>query len=215
MKRHFCVLMVLLSVLMLTSSAFSATWTNSRSNDTFSFTGTTVSTSTQQSGHGMTYYRVSGSADISGSADALGDDDEYEATMWLEVTGDTGSNPVPGRDKIDETQKRDEFTQGAAKILFRKQIVASVSPGSIIPGQHVTSSFTDSTSVSYVDGSYTSCSGLSASPACSGSLSGEVLKSMGSVPVESLGFGSKDNTATGCFADDGEDKCHKPFLETV
>ena len=112
---------------MLTSSAFSGTWTDSRSNDTFSFTGTTVSTSSYFSGRGSPFWQVTGSADISGSADVLGDDDEYEATMWLEVTGDTGSNPVPGRDKIDETQKRDEFTQGAAKILFRKQIVASVS----------------------------------------------------------------------------------------
>ena len=62
MKSRFCVLMVLLSVLMLTSAAFSATWTNNNSNNTFSFTGTTVATSTQHGGHGTTYYRVSGSA---------------------------------------------------------------------------------------------------------------------------------------------------------
>ena len=90
---------------MLTSSAFSGTWTDSKSNNTFSFTGTTVSTSRYLAGRGTPVYQVTGSADISGSADALGDDDEYEATMWLEVTGDTGSNPVPGRDNIDETKR--------------------------------------------------------------------------------------------------------------
>ena len=212
MKRLFYVLMVLLSVLMLTVSVFSRTWTDSKSNDTFSFTGTTVSTSTQHSGHGTTHYRVSGSADISGSADPFGESDsEYSCELWLMVSGDISSSPFPDKDNID-TKKIENgvnydtytSTSGAAAILYKSHIVSRTRKNSNNPfSKVVTRSLSDSTSASYVASSYSSPTGLSASPEVHGSLSGSLMNYVGSKSVKPLSFSSNPNPATGDNPDDG------------
>lgn len=221
MKSRFYVLMVLLSVLMLTSSeTFSATWTDTNSNDTFSFTGTTVATSTQRGGHGRTYYRVSGSADISGTAYALGDNTVYNAELWLMVSGDIDSSPFPGKGKIDQKKITngvfyDTHTSGAAKILFKSHPVGSLANFEFDPTQAQTQNrLSDSTSASYVKGSYSSPTGLSASPEVYGSLSGTLMNHVGSKSVKPLTFKSETNTATGDSPDDGtgnrvSEKCHR------
>ena len=220
MKRRFCVLMVLLSVLMLMSSAFSATWTDNASNNTFSFTGTTVSTSTQQSGHGTTYYRVTGSADISGTADALGDNTVYKAEMWLMVSGDINTSALPSKDNIDQKKIensvfRDTHTLGAAKILYKSHPVGSLADSEFDPTQAQTqTSLSDSTSAYYVNGSYSSPTGLSASPEVYGSLSGTLMNHVGNKEVIPLTFKSDTNTATGENLDDGSrnivaEKCQR------
>ena len=221
MKRRFYFLMIFLSVLMLTQAAISGTWTDTNSNNTFSFTGTTVSTSTGQGGHGTTYYRVSGSADISGTADALGDNTVYNAKMWLMVSGDINSSPFPGKGNID-TKKitngvfYDTYTSGAAKILYKSHPVGSLANFEFDPTQaQAQNSLSDSTSSpTYVKGSYTSPSGLSACPEVYGSLSGTLMNHVGSKSVTSLMFQSDANCAEGDSDDDGSEnvvseKCHR------
>lgn len=230
--RRFSALIIFFGALFCVHVAISAMWTDNASNNTFSFTGTTVSTSTAQSRYGMIYYQVSGSADISGTADPLGDDDEYEATMWLETSG-KNSGLIPGRGNIDTNKKsgsifRDEYSNSGGKVLYTKHIVASVSPGLIIPGQHETRSMSDSCNHSYVDGSYLSPTGLSASPHCSGNLSGTLLKAMGNpnLDPDPLSFSSKPNPATGDTLDDGsgtvaaekcdrKGNCNEPMTATA
>ena len=71
----------------------------------FTLSGTTVSTSGGHGGHGTTYYRVSGNASMSGSADAGVQGDVYQAEMWLEVSSKDAAG-VPGRGNI-QTNKKD------------------------------------------------------------------------------------------------------------
>ncbi len=219
MKTRFRFLMLFVGAFLLTLPAISGTWTDTNSNNTFSFTGTTVSASTAQGGHGTTYYRVSGSADISGTADALGDNTVYNAKMWLMVSGDINSSPFPGKGNID-TKKitngvfYDTYTSGAAKILYKSHPVGSLADGEFNPiAAQAQNSLSDSTSGYYVKGSYTSPSGLSACPEVYGSLSGTLMNHVGSKSVTSLMFQSDANCAEGDSDDDGSEnvvseKCH-------
>lgn len=158
MKRQLMFLLIFLSMFLLTQAAISATWTDTRANNTSSFTGTTTSTSTQLSGHGATAYTVTGYASISGTADPLGDDDEYDAEMWLEASGKDAAG-VPGRGNIDTSQNEDEYGTSTGKVGFAKGRVASVTPTLITPGTHRVRSLSHSISHSYVTSSYSSPSG--------------------------------------------------------
>ena len=221
MKTRFPFLLILLCLFLFPDASFSGTWTDSNSNDTFSFTGTTVSTSTQHGGHGTTYYRVSGSADISGSADPLGDNTVYSATLWLSASGDINSSAFPGKDNID-TEKisdgvySDSYTSGAATILYTSHPVGSLADGEFNPiAAQAKKSLSDSTSSpTYVKGSYSSPSGLNACPEVHGSLSGTLMNYVGSKSVNSLSFQSDGNCAGGGGGDDGSGSvaneiCHR------
>ena len=224
MKSRFCVLMVLLSVLMLTASeTFSATWTNTSSNNTFSFTGTTVSTSRYLAGRGTPVYQVTGSADISGTADALGDNTVYKAEMYLMVSGDLNTSAFPSKDNIDEQKITngvfyDTHTSGSAKILYKSHPVGSLANSEHNPlSDQTQNSLSDSTSKSYVDTDPTSPSGLSASPEVYGSLSGTMMNHVGSKTVDPLTFKSDPNSVSGSDSDDGSgnvasEKCQRKQL---
>ena len=231
MKSRVAFFLIFLSVLLLTQTAISGTWTDTRSTNTFSITGTTVSTSTQQGGHGTTYYRVSGNADISGNAYPLGDDDTYEATMWLEASGKDSSS-VPDRSNIDKNKKsggiyRDKYRSATGVVLYKRHNVAHTHTVVVVPGIYKANSLSDSvSSPTYVKGSYSSPTGLSASPYCYGSLSGSVRKSTGGSSPTTLTFRSGSNTSTGDSPDDGseqivaeicsrKDHCQKPFTATT
>ena len=228
MKRRFAVLMIFLGVLLLTQIAFSGTWTDTRVTNNFSITGTTVSTSTGHGGHGTTYYRVSGSADISGKADPMDTGDVYEATMWLEASGkDVGG--VPGRGNIDKNKKEGDIfkdvyrsSNGTGTILYKKHAVGSASNNPINPSTYTANSLSDSVSHYWIDGSYSSPTDLSASPYCYGILSGDLGKAAGGASLTTLTFRSVDNDSDGDSPDDGTEilaseicnrkkHCQKPF----
>jgi len=103
MKMRKTFLLIFLSVVLFASPAISGTWTDTRSTNTFSITGTTVSTSKKLAGYGSESWHVTGYASISGTADPLGDDDTYEATMWLETSGKDSSG-VPGRGNLQTSK---------------------------------------------------------------------------------------------------------------
>jgi len=210
MKTRFSFLLILLGLFLLTHAAFSATWTNNNSNNTFSFTGTTVSTSRYLAGRGTPVYQVTGSADISGTADPFEEiNSEYRAEMWLMVSGDLNTSPFPGKGKIDKQKitngvNYDTFTSGSANIVYKSHPVSKSYKNQGNPLSGVKSrSLSHSTSASYVDTDPTSPSGLSASPEVYGSLSGTMMNHVGSKSVKPLSFQSESNTATGANPDDG------------
>lgn len=231
MKR-FSALMIFFGVLLWTQAAISKTWTDTKSNDTFTFTGTTVATSGYLSGRGTPFYQVKGDADISGTAYALDNSDEYTAKMWLMTSGDLDSSSFPGKGSINTSAKqggvyRDTASRGDADILYKSHIVASASNAQVLPGSYTRNSLSDSLSSSYVDTSYSSPTGLSASPEVYGSLSGSPRKAMGnpSLDLTPLTFESPENKATGENPDDGtgnqvaelcdrKGRCQKPGTAT-
>ena len=223
MKTRFAFLLILLGLFLLTHAAFSATWTNTSSNDTFSFTGTTVSTSRYLAGRGTPVYQVTGSADISGTADALGDNTVYNAVLWLMVSGDINSSSFPSKYNINKNRItngvfHDTYTRGTAKILYTSHPVGKLANSEFDPTQaQRKKSLSDSTSASYVDTDPTSPSGLSASPEVYGSLSGTLMNHAGSKSVIPLTFKSDPNSVTGSDSDDGSgnvvaEKCRRKQL---
>ena len=208
MKTRFSFLLIFLCLFLLTSTAFSATWTRTKSNDTFFFSGTTTSTSNQLAGHGTTYYQVSGHASISGTADALQAGDEYQAEAWLETSGKDVAG-VPGRGNIKTNQKDanganyDDHRTSTGEVVYKKHIVGSASDAQVLPGTYKANSLSVSSSHSWVGGSYTSPSGVSVSPYCYGSLDGELLKGMGAATLERETLRSGDNPASDDTPDDG------------
>lgn len=68
MKTSVSFLLIFLSLFLLTPLAISGKFADQKSNGTFSFDGSTTSTSSKLSGYGQNYWSVSGSAYISGSA---------------------------------------------------------------------------------------------------------------------------------------------------
>ena len=207
MKRFYCVLMVFWSLLFLTDAVLSKTRTRTVSNNTFTFTGTTISTSKKLAGRGPSLWQVTGNADISGNAYPLGDDDTYEATMWLEASGkDAGG--VPGRGNINTNKKEggiysDKHETATGVVFYKRHNVAKASKTVILPIFTANSMSGSAVSPPYVKGSYSSPTGLSASPYCYGSLSGVVRKSTGALSPTPLTFRSGDNTSTGDTPDDG------------
>ena len=157
MKTRLAFLMFFVGAFLLTQSAISATWTDTNANDTFSFTGTTVSTSRYLAGRGTPVYQVTGSADISGTAYALGDNTVYNAELWLMVSGDIDTSPFPGKGninkkRIENSVYHDTHTSGAAKILYTSHPVGSLAQFEGDPTQaQRKKSLSDSTSASYVD----------------------------------------------------------------
>ena len=231
MKTRFRLLILFIGAFMLTQSAISATWTRTGSNHTFSFTGTTVSTSRYLAGRGTPVHQVTGSADISGTADALGDNTVYKAELWLMVSGDITTSSFPGKGNINKKRIEDSVfydthTSGAAKISYTSHPVGSLANFEGDPTQAQTQkSLTRSLSSSYVDTDPTSPTGLSASPEVYGSLSGTIMNHVGNKSVTPLTFRSEDNPATGDAPDDGGKQiaaeicqragnCGKPFTAT-
>ncbi len=203
MKRRLLFLLIFVSMFLLTQAALSATWTDTRANNTFSFTGTTISTSKKLAGYGSESWHVTGYASISGNADPLGDDREYDAEMWLEASGKDAVG-VPGRGNIDTSKDDDEYSTSTGKVGFAKGKVSSVTPTLITPGTHEVTSLSDSISHSWSDSS-SSPSGLSVSPYCYGTGRGDIGKASGGGTVTGLTFRSVDNDADGETPDDGEE----------
>lgn len=207
MKTSFCVSILFMCLFLMTPTAFSGTWTRSTSNNTFYLSGTTISTSKKISGHDATYYQVSGSASISGTADALQAGDEYEATAWLETSGKDSSG-VPSRSNIQTSKKvggvyTDEYSTTTGEVVYKKHIVGSASNNQIFRGTYKARSLSASSSHSWVGGSYSSPSGTSVSPYCYGSLNGSLLRSTGGATLTPLTFRSGSNPASDDTPDNG------------
>ena len=233
MKTIRFFLIFFLCVFFMTQSAFSGTWTDSRSNNTFSFNASTVSTSSHLPG--MTgqaeYWEVTGSAEISGTAEPLGDNRVYTAYLWLMASGDLESSPFPGKDNIDTKRIEnsvysDSHTSGDASISYKSHPVASLATSEFNPAQvQVQNSLSNSLSASYSERNYTSPTGLCASPEVHGSLSGTLMNFVGSKSLKPLSFQSKANKACASSPDKGkkivaeeacdrEGSCNKPGTAT-
>ena len=208
MKTSVSFFLIFLSLFLLTPLAISGTFADqSPDHRAFSFDGSTTSRSSGHGGHGTTHYRVSGSANISGTAIELGQDSVYKGKLWLMVTGDLDSSPFPGKGNID-TSKHDgvaeTFTKDDAKILYLSHPVGSIAPGEVsVYDSQVARELTGSLSASYLKGSYSSPTGLCASPEFFGSLSGTLMNHSGSQSLSSLSFKSETNKACADSLDDG------------
>ena len=223
MKTRFSVSLIVVCLFLLTPSVFSATWSRSTSNDEFYLSGSTTSTSDKISGHGTTYYQVSGHASISGTADALKAGDEYEAEAWLETSGKDSSG-VPSRDNIETDDDSHRTTTG--EVVYKKHIVASVGENPVLRDTYKANSLSASSSHSWVGGSYSSPSGVSVSPYCYGRLNGEILKAAGAATLIPLTLRSGENPASDDTSDDGKknivteicqrgESCGEPGTATV
>ena len=100
MKTRFSFLLVLLGIFLLTPLAISGTATDRKSNDTFTLSYTTISTSKELAGYGSKSWHVTGNASISGNAIELGQDGVYDCELWLYASGDIDSSPFPGKNNI-------------------------------------------------------------------------------------------------------------------
>ncbi|MCG9131570.1 hypothetical protein J5I95_07810 [Candidatus Poribacteria bacterium] len=227
MKTRLIYLFIFLFIFLLTPLAISGTWTDTRAINPFSVNGTTVSTSQHLPGMmgQAEYWVVTGYASISGTADPLGDDDIYEATIWLEASGKDAAG-VPGRGNIDTSKDNDEYRTSTGAIRYATGTVASVSKFQLIPGTHQVKQLSDSVSHSYSKRSYSSPTDLSVSPYCYGSLSGDIGKASGGATLTTLTFRSTDNDADGDTPESADEilaaeicqrkqHCTKPFTATT
>ena len=103
MKTRVFFLLVFLCLFLLPHPVISKKFVDqSPDHDTFSFDGSTTSTSSHLPG--MTgqaeYWEVMGSASISGTATELGQDRVYDCELWLMATGDLVSSPFPDKGNI-------------------------------------------------------------------------------------------------------------------
>ena len=228
MKTRLTFLFVFLSIFLLTSLAFSGRWAGqSPPHDTFSFDGSTTSTSSHLPG--MTgqaeYWEATGSASISGTATELGQDRVYKGELWLMATGDIVSSPFPDKGNIaaeagsdGSGAKQKIVPKGDASILYRSHPVGSMAPDEINFGDsQVQRTLSRSLSESYSKRSYSSPTGLCASPEVHGELSGTLMNFSGSQAVSPLSFQSKDNKACADSLDDGteviaSEKCFRQTL---
>ena len=184
MKTRVSFLLIFLSLFLLTPLAISGKFADQKSNGTFSFDGSTTSTSGGHGGHRTTFYFLSGSASISGNAIELGQDTVYKGELWLMVSGDIVSSPFPGKDNIDTTKHdgiAETFTKGDASILYLSHPVSSIAKGEVnIYNSQVVRELSESLSESYFNGSFSSPTGLCASPEFHGALSGTLMNHSGS-----------------------------------
>ena len=143
MKISVSFLLIYLSLFLLTPLAISKTFADqSPEHDTFSFDGSTKSTSGKMSGYGQDSWYASGSATISGNAIELGQGRVYKGELWLMVTGDLASSPFPGKGNIaaeagsDGSGAKEKIvTKGTAKILYRSHPVGSLAAKVVFQGR--------------------------------------------------------------------------------
>ena len=230
MKTPVSLSLIFLFVFLLTPLVLSGKFSHGTSRDQFSFTGDTTSTSSQHGGHGTTYYRVSGSASITGTAEAYTETDaEYDCEMWLMATGDIVSSSFPSKSNIDTSEHEgiaEVFMDGDASILYLSHVVSKSRKKRYIPfSKKKKRQLSDSLSESYVKGSYSSPTGLCASPEVYGSLSGDLLNFVGTKSLRPLTFESNENKACADSPDDGSEtvatelcfrgrNCQKPMTAT-
>ena len=222
MKTRISFLLFFWCVLLLVPPVLSKKYSDTKSNDTFSFDGTTTSTSSKMSGYGQNYWSVSGSAYISGKAIELGQDLVYKAELWLMATGDLDSSSFPSKDNIDTTKHdgvAETFTKGDASILYLSHPVGSVVPGEVnVYDSQVARELSESlSSPLYSKSSPSSPTGLCASPEFHGDLSGTLMNFAGSKSVLPLSFRSKANKACADSPDAGAEviageKCKRGSL---
>ena len=81
MKTRVSFLLIFLCLFLLTPPAISGRFADQKSNGTFSFDGSTTSTSQKLAGHGMQSWHVTGYASLSGSAIELGQDSVYRGEL--------------------------------------------------------------------------------------------------------------------------------------
>ena len=230
MKTRVSFSLIFLFVFLLTPLAISGTFSHGTFRDQFKFTGDTTSTSSQHGGHGTTYYRVSGSASITGTAEAYAETDaEYDCEMWLMATGDIVSSAFPGKGRINTSEHDgipEVFTDGDASILYLSHVVTKsratrYNPASKRKERQLSAPLSES----YVKGSYSSPTDLCASPEVYGSLSGTLLQFSGTKSLRPLTFESDDNKACADSPDDGSEtiatelcfrgrNCQKPMTAT-
>ena len=202
----------------------SKNYSDTKSNDTFSFDGSTTSTSQKLAGYGSESWHVTGYASLSATASELGQDSIYKCELWLMVTGDLDSSPFPDKGNIaaeagsDGTGgKQKLIRKGDASILYRSQPVGSLAEGEVnIYDSQVVKSLSRTLSESYAN-SASSPTGLCASPEFHGDLSGTMMNFAGSKSVLPLSFKSKANKACADSPDAGMDviageKCKRGSL---
>ena len=208
MKPRIIFLLIFLCLFLLTPVGFSGTWTDIHSNGTFSFTGTTISTSSKLTGYGSESWHVTGNASISGTAIELGQDTVYDCELWLYASGDIDSSPFPEKKDIDTSRvengvNQDVFTKGDASISYLSHPVGSIAPDEVnFYDSQVARELSRSLSESYANSS-AGPTDLCASPAVHGNLSGVLLNHVGSKSVVPLSLASKTNKACADNLDDG------------
>ena len=102
MKSRIIFLLILLGLFLQTPVAISGTASDVKSNETFSLSYTTISTSSKLAGYGLESWHVTGNASISGTASPFDEvDSEYDCEMWLYASGDIESSPFPGKGDVD------------------------------------------------------------------------------------------------------------------
>ncbi|MDE0465967.1 MAG: hypothetical protein OYL97_02830 [Candidatus Poribacteria bacterium] len=213
MKTRVSFVLVFLCVLLWVPPVLSKKHVGQKSNGTFSFDGSTTSTSSHLPG--MTgqaeYWEATGSASISGTATELGQDRVYDCELWLMATGDLDSSAFPDKGNIASEAESDGsgakqkiVTRGDASILYRSHPVGSMAPDEINFGDsQVQRTLSGSLSESYSKRSYSSPTGLCASPEFHGDFSGTLMNFVGSQSVLPLSFRSKENKACADSLDDG------------
>lgn len=211
MKTSVSFLLIFLSLFLLTPLAISRTLADqSPDHDTFSFDGSTTSTSSKLAGHGMQSWHVTGYANISGNAVELGQDLVYQCELWLMATGNIVTSPFPDKGNIaaeagsdGSGAKRKLVRKGDASILYKSHPVGSLAEGEVnIYDSQVVRELSASLSEAYAN-SASSPTGLCASPEFHGSLSGTLMNYSGSKSIPPLSLASKTNKACANSLDDG------------
>ncbi len=221
MKSRITFLFILMSLFLLTQPAISATLNGYKSWDPFSFSYTTVSTSQKLAGHGSVAWQVTGSASITGAAEAYEEAyAEYSCEMYLMATGDLVSSPFPDKSNIDKTRSGgdgvnfDVYTSGDASILYKSHIVSNSRTDRKNPGASVKKrNLSHSLSESYAK-SASSPTDNCASPEAYGSLDGTLQNFVGGKTLSPLSLQSESNKACANKLDDGTEElvaenCHR------
>ena len=221
MKTRLPFLLVFLGIFLLTQPAVSGTLNGNKSWDPFSFSYTTVSTSQKLAGHGSVVWQVTGSASITGTAEAYEEADaEYNCEMYLMATGDLVSSPFPSKSNINTTKSGgdgenfDVYTQGDASISYKSHVVSNSRTDRRNPGARIKKrNLSDSLSESYAK-STSSPTDNCASPEAYGSLDGTLQNFVGGKTLSPLMIQSETNKACADSPDDGTEEfvaenCHR------
>ena len=223
MKTPLSFLLIFLCVLLWMPPVLSKTYPDTKSNSTFSFDGSTTSTSRKLAGYGSESWHVTGYASITGTASELGQDSVYKCELWLMATGDLDSSPFPGKGNSaaeagsDGTGAKEKIvTKGDAKILYRSHPVGSIAEDEANWNGQTQRSLSRTLSASHAN-SASSPTDLCASPEFHGDLSGTLMNFSGSKSVLPLSFKSKANKACADSPDDGKEviageKCKRGSL---
>ncbi len=224
MKTRLSFLLIFLCVLLWVPPVLSKTYPDTKSTGTFSFDGSTTSTSQKLAGYGSESWHVTGYASITGTASELGQDSVYKCELWLMATGNLDSSPFPGKGNIaaeagsDGSGAKEKIvTKGDASILYRSHPVGSLAQGERNTyDSQIQRTLSRSLSESYAN-SASSPTDLCASPEFHGDFSGTLMNFSGSQSVLPLSFKSKANKACADSPDDGKqviagEKCKRGSL---